>query len=142
MADKWFIPTLQDVVCDQVRTRYMGDLCPLPAFFEHLYNETSPSCKLRQYFVKKFAVYASSLEKDPARITKTLEQNADFAIDVAKEAFLYPRLCGYGPRQIFKDPDILPACDFHVHGRGQPCPSGKFKPESTTAPRPLTVSFN
>lgn len=134
MAEKWFIPTLQDAVCDQFRTRYIGDVCPLPYFFDHLYSETSPSCKLRQYFVKKFVMYASSAQKEPARVTKALEQNADFALDVAKETFSSLNLGGFGSQQIFKNPENLPLCDFHAHGMEKPCHSAQLKVGSTTAP--------
>ncbi|KAI9877669.1 MAG: hypothetical protein M1830_002338 [Pleopsidium flavum] len=131
MAEKWFIPTLQDALCDQLRTRYIGGACPLPYFFENLYSETSPSCKLRQYFVKKFVVYASSAQKDPVRVNKTLEQNADFAIDVAKETFSNLILSGFG---LFKNPENLPLCDFHAHPMDKPCQSAQSKAASTSAP--------
>lgn len=110
MGEKWFIPRLQDMVCDHVRAS-MFFKCPSRTFLNCLYDVTSSGCKLRQYFVKKFIVWAL---KNPSNANTTLEQNGDLAVDVAKEMFLRLSISPGGDSQ-FPDPNGFPLCDFHVH---------------------------
>lgn len=110
MAEKWFLPRLQDAVCDQIRMWTLLK-CPSSAFFNNLYDITSSGCKLRQYFVKTFIFWA---QKDPSIANTILEENGDLAVDVAKEMFLRLNISPGGNSE-FPDPNSLPLCDFHVH---------------------------
>lgn len=87
MGEKWFIPRLQDDISCELRKRFDGNECPPCSLFNKLYEATRPECKLRQYFVKKFV--SCALDKGNLDISNSiLEQNGEFAIDVAKETIL------------------------------------------------------
>jgi len=119
MGEKWFIPRLQNDVCDRVRFWFVADELPSSQFFNLLYEATSPGCKLRQFFVKLF-IYIALRKIKPDVVNSILEQNGDLAIDVAKETFLKLSV-KVGPQSGFRSPERLPACEFHVHGSKTIC---------------------
>ena len=119
MGVKWFIPELQDKVCDEMRTFWYMYGIPDSFFFQELYKNTSPGCKLRQYFVKKFISYAI-YEDHPANVNDILELNEELAVDVAKETFknlsMTAKLESDLPRV-----ELLSRCSFHIHGSDAGC---------------------
>lgn len=119
MGEKWFIPRLQDEVCNRVRIWFDDDELPSSSFFNLLYEATSPGCKLRQFFVKRL-IYCALRKKEPDIINSILEQNGELAIDVAKETFLKLSV-NVGPESGFQSPERVPACEFHVHGPTKIC---------------------
>lgn len=97
MGDKWFMPRLQDRVCVEMRKYWCCHQFPGRLFLQNLYKTTSPGCKLRQYFVKKVIFYAMR-GTDQATINDALEENAELAIDIAKEMLEKVRIIpGFDP---------------------------------------------
>jgi len=113
-AEKYCINVLADSAMDTIIEGFTG-ICIRADSICLAYSNTSHGAALRSYMATGFAFELAVLaQNNTEEELGRLANINDFSRDV------FCLLAG-GKRKPLKNPDRLPRCDFHRHGRDKPC---------------------